>query len=250
MAHPVKLYAAGSLKAALGAVAKDFSAKYGVGVETTFAPSGLLRERIEAGEAAHVFASADMKHPRTLMMAGKGGPGALFARNQLCALTRPGFRVTPANLLDVILDPGTMLGTSTPKADPSGDYAWMLFERAEAVRPGSYATLDAKALKLTGGSDSARAPEGRNQYAWVMSEGRADVFLTYRTNAILARKDTPALDLVEVPPELAVSADYGLTVLAPGNPDATKLAMHILSPSGQKTLESFGFTAVGIEQST
>jgi molybdate transport system substrate-binding protein len=250
MVEPVKLYAAGSLTATLGAVAKDFSAKYGVGVDTTFAPSGLLRERIEAGEVADVFTSADMRHPRTLMEVGKGSPVVLFARNQLCALTRPGLGVTSASLLDVVLDPGIKLGTSTPNADPSGDYAWKLFEQAETLRPGSYAKLDAKALKLTGRPDSAKAPEGRNQYAWVITEGFADVFLTYRTNATLARKDAPALDLVEVPPELAVGADYGLTVLAPNNPDAAKLAFYILSPDGQKTLERFGFTPVGIEQST
>ena len=249
MADPVKLHAAGSLKTALGAVAKDFTAQYGVAVETIFAPSGLLRERIEAGEVADVFASADLKHPRSLMELGVGGPVVVFAGNQLCALARPGLGVTPARLFDAMLDPGTKLGTSTPKADPSGDYAWKLFERAEVVRPGSYAKLDAKALQLTGGPDSEKAPVGRHLYAWLITEGRADVFLTYRTNAILARKDTPALELIDIPSELAVRADYGLTVLAPSNPDAAKLAAYILSPDGQKTLERFGFTPVGTERS-
>jgi ABC-type molybdate transport system substrate-binding protein len=69
----------------------------------------------------------------------------------LCALVAPGFAVETDTLLDRMLDPATKLGTSTPKADPSGDYAWQLFGKAERERPGAYAKLDAKALKLTAG---------------------------------------------------------------------------------------------------
>jgi hypothetical protein len=39
-----------------------------------------MREWIEAGEAAHVFASANMAHPRRLAEAGRGGPVALSRR--------------------------------------------------------------------------------------------------------------------------------------------------------------------------
>ena len=38
-----------------------------------------MRERIESGETAHLFASANMAHPRTLEKAGQGGPVAFFA---------------------------------------------------------------------------------------------------------------------------------------------------------------------------
>ncbi|MFN3210512.1 MAG: substrate-binding domain-containing protein [Roseovarius sp.] len=131
-AQELSLYAAGSLKAALSDVAADYAETYGTPVATSFGPSGLMRERIEAGETVHVFASANMRHPRTLESAGNGGPVALFARNRLCALARPEVEVTPETLLDVMLDDDTRLGTSTPKADPSGDYAFALFD---AVRP-------------------------------------------------------------------------------------------------------------------
>lgn len=242
-AEPTRLYAAGSLKAAMGEIAAAFTQATGLPVETSFGPSGLLRERIEAGEPAEVFASANMKHPETLAAAGKGGPVVLFARNRLCAMTQPDLDVTSEGLLDALLDPGVRVGTSTPKADPSGDYAWRLFEKAEQLRPGSFAALGAKALKLTGGPDSATAPEGRNPYAWVMTEGRADLFLTYCTNVVLARRDTPALRQVAVPPALAVGADYGLSLLAPDRPAAARLALFILSPAGQGILADHGFEA-------
>ena len=57
----VTLYAAGSLTGALGEAAKAYGAATGIEVATKFGPSGQMRERIEAGEPATVFASAGME---------------------------------------------------------------------------------------------------------------------------------------------------------------------------------------------
>jgi ABC-type molybdate transport system substrate-binding protein len=40
-------------------------------------------------------------------------------------------------LLDTMLRDDVKLGASTPKADPSGDYAFAMFAKAEALKPGS-----------------------------------------------------------------------------------------------------------------
>jgi len=247
-AEPVALCAAGSLKAALSDVAKAYEAAYGTPVVTEFAASGLLRERIEGGEPADVFASANLGHPQTLMSAGWGGPVALFARNRLCVLAQGRIEASPASLLEVVLDPAVRLGTSTPKADPSGDYAWELFEKAETLRPGGFAALDAKALQLTGGPDSAKAPQGRNTYGWVMAEDKADVFLTYCTNAVLAQREVPELQIVSLPDELAVGADYGLIVRRDAPPEAARLALFILAPEAQAILAGYGFTSGALPQ--
>src|SRR3954452_19280453 len=61
-----------------------------------------------------------------------------------------------------MLDPATKLGTSTPKVDPSGDYAWAVFRKVDQLQPGSFATLDQKGLKLLG-SPSSPASNGSNQ---------------------------------------------------------------------------------------
>jgi ABC-type molybdate transport system substrate-binding protein len=242
-AETVRLYAAGSLKAALTEVAGAFEAKNaGIKVEAEFAASGLLRERIEKGELAQVFASADVGHPAKLAEAGRAlGKVAIFARNQLCALAREGLAVTSATLLDTMLDKSVRVGTSTPKADPSGDYAFALFAKAEALRPGARAALEAKALQLTGGPTSEKAPAGRNLYGWVMSSGKADVFLTYCTNAVLARKEVPSLQMLQIPPELNVGADYGLVVLKDAPAAAHNLARFILADEGQAILVKHGF---------
>ena len=143
MADTVKLHAAGSLKAALTQVIGDFETATGHKVEPAFGPSGLLRKRIEKGEPAEVFASANMKHPKALETAGKAGPVRMFARNKLCAIAQPGVAVSTVNLLGVLLDPKITVGTSTPKADPSGDYAWQLFAKADKVSPGAEKALAA-----------------------------------------------------------------------------------------------------------
>lgn len=236
MAQEVSLFAAGSLKAALSDVAQDYSDATGAAVATSFGPSGLMRERIEAGETAHVFASANMRHPQTLADAGKGGAVTLFARNRLCALARPEVAVSTESLLDVMLAEDIRLGTSTPKADPSGDYAFALFDKS-----GHAEALKGKALQLTGGPDSATPPEGRNTYAWVMDSDQADVFLTYCTNAVLARKEVPDLQIVQIPKALSVGADYGLIVLDGAPEGAQALADYILSPDGQAVLADYGF---------
>jgi molybdate transport system substrate-binding protein len=235
--EPVRLYAAGSLRAALDEVAASYS---GARVEAVYGASGLLRERIAGGERADVFASANMEHPQSLAR-GRAGAVQRFARNRLCALASPKLAVSSPSLLERLLDPAVAVGTSTPKADPSGDYAWQLFEKAEATRPGAFAVLSGKARKLTGGPDSPPPPKGRNVYGMLVAAGEADVFLTYCTNAADARKENAALQIVEVPAHLAVAADYGLLVLT-GSQPARDFAQYILSPKGQAILVKYGFS--------
>lgn len=247
-AEPLKLYAAGSLKAALGDVTASYEKIYNVKVTTKFGPSGLLRKAIEEGETADVFASADMTHPEKLASKGWGDPVVQFTRNQLCVLAQPEIEVTTETLLSTLLNEKIKVGTSTPKADPSGDYAWELFKKAEKIKEGSFAILSTKALQLTGGPDSEKAPEGKNPYGWVMSEKKAEVFLTYCTNAVLAQKEVPALKIVKIDETLSVGADYGLIVRKGAPKEASQLAEYILSPEGQKILGGYGFEPIVVQK--
>ena len=64
-----------------------------------------------------------------------------------------------------MLDPAVKLGTSTPKADPSGDYAFEVFAKAEKLKPGANAALEKKALQLTRRTGERRAA-ARPQRLW------------------------------------------------------------------------------------
>jgi len=240
---PVQVYAAGSLRDALTEIARDHEARTGQKVVLTFAASGLLRERIEQGAPAQVFASADTKHPQRLANQGQWQAPVVFTRNTLCALAQGTVAVTSDTLLGTMLQPQVRLGISTPKADPAGDYAWALFQKAEALQPGATARLEAKALQLTGGANSAQAPAGRNTYAWVMEQNRADVFLTYCTNAVAARAEVPSLQVVAVPEALQVGAAYGLTVRAGAPAQAQAFAQAVLQPPAQAVFRRLGFAA-------
>ena len=244
----VLLHAAGSLRAALSEVAGDFEAAGGAKVQAKFGASGLLKDEIAAGAKADVFASANMEHPQALASAKRSGPVVLFARNRLCALVRPGLDVTSASLLDRMLDPQLKLGTSTPRADPSGDYAWEVFRKAEKIHAGAYAMLEKKARQLTGGPTSPPAPQGRSVYGDLIARGEADLFLTYCTNALAAQRENPALTIVQLPDTLAVGADYGLTVMNGASAPAQQFALFILSADGQRVLAKHGFAAPALPQ--
>jgi len=243
-AGELAVFAAGSLRGPLTEIAQAFEAAHaGQRVALTFGASGLLKDRIAGGEHADVFASANMEHPRALATAGKAAPATRFARNALCALAAPGIAVTSDTLVERMLDPGVKVGTSTPKADPSGDYAWMMFERIEeAGRPGAFKTLSEKARQLTGGPNSPPAPTGRNLYGALVSGGQADIFITYCTNAKVAAAEVPTLQVVAVPARINVSADYGVTRTLDAVPRAADFIDFLLGREGQSILARHGFS--------
>ena len=240
-ADEVVVFSAGSLRAPLTDIAAAFESQTGNKTRLTFGASGLLRDRIGSGEHADVFASANMEHPRGLAAFGWTSSVDRFARNTMCVLARPGLDITPANVLATLLDRAISVGTSTPKADPSGDYAWDVFRKADVVRPGAFATLTAKAWQLTGGPQSPPPPPDRNVYAMHVTSGAVDVFVTYCTNAALARREQPALKAVKLPPALNVAADYGMSVRHDASPAARAYAAFMLGPPGQRILAAYGF---------
>ena len=244
---PVPVFAAGSLRGPLTEAAQAFEASAGgAPVALTFGASGLLLDRIKTGADAQVFASANMAHPQALSAAGSFGPTQVFTRNALCALVRPGLAVDGTNLVATLLRPDVKLGTSTPKADPSGDYAFELFQRVDnaGAPAGSGAALAAKALQLTGGPTSPPPPADRNVYGVLVASGQADVFITYCTNAVVARREQPQLQVVDIAPAINVAADYGLAVRKDASPAAQAFAAYLLSPAGQAILRKAGFGAL------
>lgn len=257
-AEPVQVLAAGSLRQAMEELGRAYTATHYAAANSNanaamvvfqFGPSGLLKARIEGSAvteasagAGDVFASANMEHPQALHAAGKSRAPRAFARNRMCLLTQaavgPIAPNDPGAVLDAILNPALRLATSTPRADPAGDYAWRVFARAEGLRPGSQLRLQAKALQLAGGPNSARAPAGKTSYSWLMEDRQADLFLTYCTNAAEALSLVPGLRLVELPTALQVEAVYGIAVLKPGG---QAFADFVLGHAGQAILQRFGF---------
>jgi ABC-type molybdate transport system substrate-binding protein len=238
-AQGLKVYAAGSLTAAFNEMVKA----YGGAVDpVVYGPSGLLRQRIEKGEAADILASADMAQPRALAKAGQ--PVILFTRNKLCALGRESLDLTPETVLARMLDPNVRLATSTPHADPAGDYAWAIFAKAEALHPGARAALEAKALRLVGGPDTPPLVAGHGAVQGIFLANRADMMLGYCSGSEPVMKEIPGLVSVPMPPALSVGPAYGMVVLS-GQLPAVRFALFVMSEDGQAILQKHGFDPVG-----
>jgi len=245
LAGDLVLYGAGSLRAVMTAITADYTKATGTPVRTAFGPSGLMRDRIEAGEAVDLFTSADMGHALKLRADGRAAAVVMFTRNRLCAFARPDAGLDAGNFAARLLDPAVKLGTSTPKADPGGDYTWEMFRLIDKATPGAFTRLDAKAQKIVGGS-TAPDPADPDPIASAFQRGDITVMIAYCSGAEQRRKATPDLQVVPVPPPYATGPEYGLALTRLDNPAAVGLMAAILSPEGQATLARFGFEPVGL----
>ncbi len=245
-AAEIRVMAAGSLKDAFTAIFADFTRYYGSGFTPVWGPSGVLRERLQKGEAFDVFASAALPHAQALTDAGVSGPSVMFARNALCVVTTAGNAIDSGNLIDTLLKPEIRIGTSTPVADPSGDYTWEMFRKIGAMRPGAFETLSGKAQQLFGGPATAAPANGRLRPLVALDDGQIDLFIFYCSGAQQIVRESSKYKSVELPPELSVGPEYGLTVSRKAQPGAADFAMYLLSPQAQATLKSFGFIPVAL----
>lgn len=245
-AADIRVMAAGSLKDVFTAVFADYTKQVGGSFVPVFGPSGILRERLKKGEAFDVFASAALPHAQALTEAGVSGPSVLFARNALCVVTDAGRPLDSANLAETLLRPDIKIGTSTPLADPAGDYTWEVFHLIDRQKPGAFDTLSKKAQQIFGGATTTGPMNAPQSLLTALDDHRVDLIINYCSSAKQMVRDQPRYKSVELPPELLVGAEYGLTVSRNAAPGAADFAMYLLSPQGQSSLKAFGFIPVAL----
>jgi molybdate transport system substrate-binding protein len=245
-ADALRVAGAGSLTEAFTDLLRLFPAGTDTIAAPEFGPSGLMRERIETGLDVDLFASADMEQARRLAAGHPERAVIHFTRNRLCAVARPAVGLTTANMLDRLLEPAVRLATSTPGADPAGDYAWAVFARAEAVRTGARAVLEGKAQQLYGGGPKTPLlVPGKGAAEGIFLSDRADVVLAYCSGAPAALREVPGLAVVPLPPELSVGPAYGM-VLLNTKPLTLRFAMFVMSEAGQAVMKAHGFDPVAL----
>jgi molybdate transport system substrate-binding protein len=235
----VQVFAAGSLRGVVTDLAAEGGPTLGVEVQPSFGGSGAMRERIEKGEAADLLMSADLGSPRKLESQGRTTvPIIAFARNRMCMVSRRSAGVTAANLIDRLLADGVRLKTSTPIADPSGDYAWSIFRKIEAVRPGAQAILERKAQASMNLVAKPATPT-QSAAAALFASNAIDMSITYCSGTAALEKELPDLTSLLVPPELDPHPVYGVAVLS-AKPQALRLALFLLSEKGQAIIAKQG----------
>jgi ABC-type molybdate transport system substrate-binding protein len=246
VADSLQVFAAGSLTEAFTDLLRHFPANGDTVAPPVFGPSGLLRQKIEAGTAVDLLASADMAQPRRLAADHPERSVVLFTRNRLCAIARAAVGLTQANMLDRLLDSAVRLATSTPGADPGGDYAWAVFAKADTMQPGARAVLEAKAMPLVGGGDKTPLlVPGKGAVEGVFLADRADVVLGYCSSAEQVVRAVPGLVSVPLPGGLSVGPEYGMVVLD-AKPLTLRFALFVMSEAGQAILAAHGFDPVGL----
>jgi ABC-type molybdate transport system substrate-binding protein len=238
-AQSVEIFSAGSLRTVVNAVAQEMRVAYNIEVKPTFGPSGTLRGRIENGESPDLFLSADLAAPRKLEAQGRTlAPVAVFARNRMCIVSRRSAGLTTANMLDRMLLKGIRLKTSTPVADPSGDYAWAIFDRIEAVRPGAGSKLKEKA-QASMSLSAAPATLAQSPGAALFAARQIDVWITYCSGSAALEKEMPELQSIVVPPQLDPHPVDGMALLSM-KPEAMRVAMFLFSEKGQAIIAGAG----------
>jgi ABC-type molybdate transport system substrate-binding protein len=238
------LYADGSLRDAFAEIAAAFTQQTGIGVDQTYGATPELRERIEHGASADIFAAADTINPRYLQVAGTAGEVTVFAHNRLCLLVKP-LQAGTHSAGDIMLDNGVRLITAIPGRDSAGDLAEATFRKIENIRPGSLTGLDAKALRVFG-SSAIVIPAGTDPAAYLLLvSNEGDALLNWCTATTITGAANPnKLESIEISAPLSIKANYGLVVRNGAPPAATALRDFILSPAGQKILERDGFDGV------
>ncbi|MGC1303424.1 MAG: substrate-binding domain-containing protein, partial [Caulobacteraceae bacterium] len=106
----------------------------------------------------------------------------------------------------------------------------------------------AKAKQVVGGRMEPAAPAGAASTALAsLDRYQVDVMIGYCSSH--STKDDPSVAHVQLPPDLAVPVDYGMTVLT-GSPDlarreaAGQLALYLMSPEAQVMMKPYGFIPV------
>ena len=225
----MRVLAAGSLRV----VWPQLTAHFPEPVETQFGPAGLLRERIESGEACDLFASANLAHPQSLLAAGRAQSVTAFASNRLCLTARSDVLREGDDWRSVLTRADLRIATSTAGADPSGDYTQTLFTRmgdaGEAVRK--------RAMALVGGRGSAPVPAGKLAAEWIILGGQAEVFIGYASYAATLRKRA-GLTVIDIPAPFNPRAEYACAVMTP---QGQRLADFLQSERAKAILQQAGF---------
>jgi molybdate transport system substrate-binding protein len=224
------LFEAASLKDVFARLIPRFEKEHaGARIVTNAAGSQELRTQIEHGAAVDVFASADRKHMDALVGQGLALAPVIFACNEPVVVVRTALAASIKTFADLPRAERIVLGA--PEV-PVGAYAQQILEKAVAKWGAEFSKgVEARVV--------SRELNVRQVLAKVVL-GEADAGIVYRSDALVARGK---VDVVAIPPELNVTAEYPIAVLkaAPHPALAREWVTLLRSPAGVEALREAGF---------
>jgi len=227
------VYAASSLKGALGAARTAYEAAFpGIALTIATDASSTLRTQIEQGAPADLFLSADQSNPKKLVDAGlTDGPAVDFAGNRLVLIVPTANRAgisTPADLAR----PGVKIVAAGADV-PITTYAAQVVASLAALPgypAGFAAAYDANVVSK---EDNVKAVVAK------LELGEGDAAIVYVTDARASSRVRP----VEIPATADVPVTYAAVVVKASTQGAAARAFMawLAGPDGQAVLATFGF---------
>ena len=221
----ITVSAAASLVNVYTEIGKQFEkANPSIKVRFNFASSSSLVSQIQSGAPTDVFAAADLTSFDKLLTSGNVvKTPKVFARNSMQLVVKPGNPLGIASIAD--LNKASVVSLCA-KTAPCGAYAATVLSRYGVVISES---------KITRGVDATATLNA-------VSTGDADAGIVYATDALSAKKSVAT---ISIPAGKNVKAMYGIGVVrgSKNSKQAEAFISFILSPAGQKVLNTFGFLA-------
>jgi len=221
----ITVSAAASLVNVYTEIGKQFEkANPSIQVRFNFASSSSLVSQIQSGAPTDVFAAADLSSFDKLLSTGNVVKSPkVFARNSMQLVVKPG---NPLNISSVTDVSKASVISLCAKTAPCGIYAATVLSR--------YGVVIAES-KVTRGIDATATLNA-------VSTGDADAAIVYATDAVSAKKSVAT---ISIPAGKNVKAMYGIGVIrgSKNSKQAETFVSYVLSPAGQKVLNTFGFLA-------
>ena len=234
-AHPATLtvFAASSLTEAFTEIGAQFEAQHpGVQVIFNFAGSQQLRQQLEQGAQADVFAAANVKEMDAALKSGLlAAAPQVFVKNRLTVIVPQDNRAGVNTLAD-LARPGLKIVLAAPGV-PVGDYALTVLDQLNH----SFGAAFAPGVL----SNVVSYEDNVKQVVAKVQLGEADAGIVYTSDVTPAAADR--LSTITIPDEFNVVAAYPIGQLktAPQPSLAQAFIRFIVSDEGQSILRKWGF---------
>lgn len=232
------VFAAASLTDAFGLVQQNLEdANPDLSITFNFAGSQQLATQLAEGADADLFASANATQMTAAQEAGRvEAEPVIFVRNRLAI-------IVPADNPAGVQEPGDLArdGLKLVVANPDvpvGGYTLDMLDKLSAdpaLGAGFRASVEANFVSLE---------SNVRQVVTKVQLGEADAGIVYVSDLTPdVRED---VQLIEIPAEFNVIAEYPIAPVADGNAELAQAFIDfVLSEGGQAALEEWGFTPVG-----
>lgn len=238
---PVQIASAGSAQAVIRQIAEAFCTAHDCRFALRHGPAGLLAQQILDGVPTDIYISASSSGPERLRQAGLFGAHRVIARNRMVLVARPGLSFADDDPLSWLAVPGLKLATSTPGADPSGDYAAAFLRALMRDKPVLGQDVASRTAALFGASLPDPSNPSPSPAARIVRDGRADLLVVYETSAQRIVRELPGARAIPLPDTLSPPTQVCASLRVGGPDGARALFEHLSGETAAKIFRGSGF---------